>query len=46
VKQLPGKRFEIRRKEFTARPIYADGTRGPAIQLRELFEEYQLQTSD
>ena len=38
-------RWEVDREQFLATPIMTSGQPGPSIQLRELFEEFQRQTS-
>jgi hypothetical protein len=37
--------WEIDRRNYVATPIMADGSRGPPLQLRELFEQYFAETS-
>jgi hypothetical protein len=37
--------WHIEREKFTVVPVYADGSHGPALNVRELFLEFQKQTS-
>ena len=38
------RRWDIDRKGFTATMVMSDGTRGPTLELRELFEQFQIET--
>jgi hypothetical protein len=38
--------WEIDRARYTATPIMSDGSRGPLLELRALFEQFLLETSD
>jgi hypothetical protein len=38
--------WQIDRTHYTATPILSDGTRGPALELRALFEQFFLETSN
>jgi hypothetical protein len=35
--------WDIDRKRFTASPVLSDGSKGPALNLRELFEQFQAE---
>jgi hypothetical protein len=35
----------IEREKFRATPVMSDGSHGPALDLRDLFVEFQKQTS-
>jgi hypothetical protein len=43
TKTVATKRWEIDRKAYTVREVKTDGARGPAIQMRELFEQFILE---
>ena len=36
--------WQIDRASFTATPIMSDGSEGPPLELRGLFEQYQIET--
>jgi hypothetical protein len=38
--------FEIDRKRYVLTPIMRDGSRGPPVELRELFEQFLMETAD
>jgi hypothetical protein len=38
--------WEIDRSRYTARSIMSDGSRGPALELRPLFEQFLLETTN
>ena len=38
--------WEIDRARYTATPVMSDGSRGPPLELRDLFEQFFLETSD
>jgi hypothetical protein len=38
--------WEIQAKTFEAIPIMSDGTAGSPLQLRELFEQFQMEGGD
>jgi hypothetical protein len=38
--------FEIDRKHHVLTPIMRDGSRGPPVEFRELFEKFLLDTAD
>jgi hypothetical protein len=37
--------WQVDRERFRASPLLSNGTVGPMLELRSLFEEYQAQTS-
>ena len=38
------KSWKLDRKRYTATPIMSDGTQGPELELRGLFEQFQQET--